>query len=86
MLSPNNVTLKERSKVKSDTIKRFAAYGFLKVDCTLQTSKTYNKRDRDTFVKNMNAGEANGSKSETTNKSTATKITHRLSPKLLKLS
>ena len=58
---------------------RFAAYGFLKVDCTLQTSRTNNKRDRDTFFKNMNAGDGNGSKSETTNQRTATKITHRLS-------
>ena len=46
MLSCHNVTLKERSKVKSDTIKRFAAHFFPEGDCTLQTSKTNNRRDR----------------------------------------
>ena len=73
MPSRHNLTLKERSKVKSDTTKRFAACGFLKVDCKLQTSRTNNKQDRDTFVKNVNAGDGNGSKSKTTNESTVTK-------------
>ena len=31
-----NLTLKNLAKVKSDITKRFAAYGFLKVDCTLK--------------------------------------------------
>ena len=80
--SRHNLTLKEWSKVKSDTPKICS----IKVDCTLQTSKTNNKQDRDTFVKNVNAGDGNGSKSKTTNESTVTKITHRMSPKLMKLS
>ena len=50
MLSCHNLTLKERSKVKSDITKRFAAYGFLKVDCTLETSRTINKREMCTFM------------------------------------
>ena len=55
-----NLTLKEWSKVKFDTTmtKRLTAYGFLKVDCTLQTSETTNKQDRDTFVKNVYAATA----------------------------
>ena len=78
------LTLKEWPKVKSDTTKRFAAYGFLTVNCTWETSRTNNKRDRDTFVKHINVGDSNGCKSKTTNQSTATKITHRLSLKLIK--
>ena len=51
MLTHHSLTLKEWSKVKSDSTKRFAAYGFLKVDCTLHISRTNNKRDRGIFVK-----------------------------------
>ena len=40
----------EWSKVKSDITKRCAAYGFLKVDCTLETPTTNNKRDMGTFM------------------------------------
>ena len=40
-----SLTFKEWSKVKSDTTKRF-----LKVDCTLQTSKTNNKQHRGNFM------------------------------------
>ena len=40
MLNHHCLTLKEQSKVKSDTIKRFAAYDFIKVGCTLQTSRS----------------------------------------------
>ena len=69
MLTRPSLTLKERSKVKSDITKRFAAYGFLKVVCTLETSGTNNKPDRDTFVKNANSGDGDGSKSETINHS-----------------
>ena len=43
-----SLTLNERSKVKSDTDKRFTEYGFLQVECTLQISRTNNKQDRDT--------------------------------------
>ena len=78
--------LEGESKVKSDITKRFVAYDFLKVYCTLQTSRTNNKQDSDTFVKNVNAGDGNSSKSNTTNESTAANITHRLSPKVMKLS
>ena len=46
-ISANIVSLKKWFKVKSDTIKRFAANDFLKVDCALQTSRT--KKDRGTF-------------------------------------
>ena len=46
MLTRYSLTLKEQSKVKSDIVKRFAAHNFLKVDCTLQTSRTNNKWDR----------------------------------------
>ena len=53
----------------------------LMVDCTVQMFRSNNKQDRDTFVKNMNAGDGNSS-----NKSTGTKITHILSPKLMKLT
>ena len=80
------MTLKERSKVKSDTTKGFAACGFLNIDCTLQISRSNNKQDKATFVKNVNVGGGNGSNSNTTNESTLTKITQRLSPKLVKLS
>ena len=38
MLTQHSLTLKEWSKVKSDTPKRFAADDLLHVDCTLQTS------------------------------------------------
>ena len=38
------------SKVKSDSTKRFAAYGFLKVNWALQTSRTNNKQGRGTFM------------------------------------
>ena len=46
------MTLKEWSKVKSDLTKIFAAYGFLNIDCTLQTcaTKKNNKRDISTFM------------------------------------
>ena len=50
MLTRPSLTLKEWSKVKSDIAKRFAAYGFLKVDCTLEKSRTTNKRDTGTFM------------------------------------
>ena len=53
-----DLTPKEWSKVKSDTCKRLAAYGFLKVGCTLQISGTTNKQDRDTFVKKKYAATA----------------------------
>ena len=43
------LTLKERSKVKSDHIKRFLAHDFLWVGFTLQTSETNNKRVMSTF-------------------------------------
>ena len=43
MLSHHSLTLKKCSKVKSVTTKRFAANGFLKVDCTLQTFRANNK-------------------------------------------
>ena len=72
MLSRHSLTLKDWCKVKSDSTKRFSANGFLKVYCTLQTSRSNNKRDRNTFVKNMNAGDSNGSKTETTTDSTVT--------------
>ena len=45
MLTRPSLTSKEGSKVKSDITKRFPAYGFLKVDCTLETSRTNNKQD-----------------------------------------
>ena len=32
-------------QVKSDTTKIFTAFGFLKVDCILQTSRTNKKQD-----------------------------------------
>ena len=48
MFSDHSLTLKKWFKVKSDTTKRFAANDFLKVDCTLQTSRT--KEDRGTFM------------------------------------
>ena len=40
----------EQSKIKSDIAKRFAVHGFLKVDCTLQTSRANNKRVIGTFI------------------------------------
>ena len=40
MLTRPILTLKVQSKFKSDITKRFAAYDFLKVDCTLETSRT----------------------------------------------
>ena len=49
MLSDHSLTLKKWFKVKSDTTKRFAANDFLKVDSTLQTSKTKNKQE-DTLI------------------------------------
>ena len=73
ILTHPSLTLKERSNVKSDTTKRFVAYGFLKFDRTFQTSRINNKQDRDNFVKNGNAGDSN-------------KITLRLSPKLVNVS
>ena len=86
MLTRPSLTLKKRSKVKFDITKRFPTYGFLKGDCTLQTSRSNNKQDRDTFVKKVNVGDGNGFNCYTTNESTLTKITQRLSPKLMKLS
>ena len=50
MLTCPSLTLKEESKVKFDITKRFAAYGFPKVDCTLETSRTINKWDISTFM------------------------------------
>ena len=50
MLSHHSLTLKKRSKVRSDITKRFTGYCFLKEDCTLETSRTNNKRDRGTFM------------------------------------
>ena len=50
MLSRHILTLKECSKVKYDTNKTFAAYNILNVDCTLQSSRTNNKRDIGTFM------------------------------------
>ena len=51
MLSQHSFSLKKRSKVKSVTTKRFAAYGFpLNVGCTLQISRTNNKRGIGTFM------------------------------------
>ena len=47
--------MKEWSKVKSDTTKSFVAYGFLKVDSTLQTSTTNNKQDLGTFMLNCHS-------------------------------
>ena len=44
------MTLKEEYKVKFDITERFAAYGFLKVDCTLETSRTIHKWDISTFM------------------------------------
>ena len=67
--------------IKSDSTKRFAAYGFLKVDFTLETFRTNNKLDRDSFVKNVNVGDGNGSKSKTTNESTVTKNHSQTVPK-----
>ena len=72
ILTHPSLTLKERSKVKSDVAKRFAAHGFLKVDRTLQASGANYKRDRDTFAQNMYAGHGNGSNKDTTNQSRAT--------------
>ena len=72
--------------MKSDTTKTFTAYGFLKVDCTLQISRSNNKPDRDSFVKNASVGDGNGTKSKISNQRLATKITHILSPKVIKLS
>ena len=60
--------------MKSDTIKTFTAYGFLKVGCTLEISRSNNKPDRNFFVKNASAGDGNGSKSEITNQRLVTKI------------
>ena len=50
MLTCPGLTLKEESKVKFDITKRFTAYGFIKVDCTLETSRTNNKSDLGTFM------------------------------------
>ena len=50
MLSRHSLTLKEWSKVKSDSPKRFTANGFLKVDSTLQTSRFNNKPTIGTFI------------------------------------
>ena len=44
--------MKEQLKVKSDTTKSFTVYGFLEVDCTLQTNSTNNKQDTTTFILN----------------------------------
>ena len=50
MLTHPSLTLKEGSKVKFNITKRFPAYGFLKVDCTLETPNINSKRDRSTFM------------------------------------
>ena len=50
MLTHPSLTLKEGSKVKFNITKRFPAYGFLKVNCTLETSRINNKRDIGTFM------------------------------------
>ena len=50
MLTCPSLTLKEESKVKFDITERCTAYGFLKVDCILETPNTNNKRDISTFM------------------------------------
>ena len=50
MLGLHSVPLKELFKVKYDTTKTFAGYGFLKLECTLQTTGTNNKLDMGTFM------------------------------------
>ena len=80
MLSRHNLTLNERTKVKSDS-KGFTAYGFLKVDAHCKPLEPI-----DTFVKNVNAGDGYGSENKTTNERTVTKITHRLCPGGMKLT
>ena len=50
MLTRPSLTLKEQSKVKAATTKRFAAYDFLNVDCKLETSGSNNKGVIGTFI------------------------------------
>ena len=61
MLTHHSLTQEKYSKVKSDTTGRFAGNDFLKVDCTMQISRTnYNKQDRDIFGKGQTQEAATG--------------------------